>query len=190
MEIDIEKIKAETEASLKTSKRILLSIFIVCLIFLFILISNAPEVSDSDKETFLTFPRNVKQIQLLSNAIQTYTASSYWYVVTLFCFLYLLLQSFAIPGPLILSILAGALFGRLEGLIYVSLCATSGASLCYTLSCFFGKGIIVRSYPNKVLEANKKIKEHSGSISFLIDLLIYQVQLLEFLLYISSLQLL
>ena len=77
MEIDIEKIKAETEASLKTSKRILLSIFIVCLIFLFILISNAPEVSDSDKETFLTFPRNVKQIQLLSNAIQTYTASSY-----------------------------------------------------------------------------------------------------------------
>lgn len=166
MDIDIERIKADTEAGLKKSKRILLAIFIACLAILFLLISNAPDVNPADKEIFLTIPRSVSQIQALSNAVTSYTLTSYWYVVTLFCFLYLLLQSFAIPGPLVLSILAGALFGRWEGLFYVSTCATSGACLCYTLSSFLGKGIIVRNYPGKVLDANKKIKEHSESLFF------------------------
>ena len=166
MEIDIEKIKAETEVSLKKSKRILMGIFLTCLLVLFLLISSAPEVKAEDREIFLTLPRSVAQIQSLSNAITSYTLGSYWYVVTLFCFLYLVLQSFAIPGPLVLSILAGALFGRWEGLLYVSLCATCGASLCYTLSSFFGKGIIVRNYPAKVVDANKKIKEHSENLFF------------------------
>jgi uncharacterized membrane protein YdjX (TVP38/TMEM64 family) len=166
MDIDIEKIKQETSENLQRSKKILISIFLISVGIFILLILSAPEVSEEDRKTFLTFPRSVNQIQALYTAVETYTKTSYWYVLTLFCFLYLLLQSFAIPGPLILSILSGALFGRWMGLFYVSLCATSGASLCYTLSSYFGKGIIVRIYPEKVLEANKKIKENSSNLFF------------------------
>ena len=80
--------------------------------------------------------------------------------------MYIVLQSFAIPGPLILSILAGGLFGRVQGMIIVSLCATFGASMCYALSFYFGKGIIIRAYPLKVVEANKKIQENRENLFF------------------------
>lgn len=166
MEIDIEKLKADTEKSLSSSKKILVFLFISGVCILTILIISAPEVSANDKKIFMTFPRSASQIQDLSISILNYTQTSYWYVVSLFCFLYLLLQSFAIPGPLILSILAGALFGRWEGLFYVSCCATCGASLCYMLSNFFGKGLIIRKYPGQVVEANKRIQDHKDNLFF------------------------
>lgn len=37
-----------------------------------------------------------------------------------FCMLYILMQTFAVPGTLSLSLLAGALFGVLKGLLLVS----------------------------------------------------------------------
>jgi uncharacterized membrane protein YdjX (TVP38/TMEM64 family) len=166
MELDLEKLTKETEASLTRSKIALSIIFSLAFAVLILLILSAPDIAASDKDTFLTFPRTIDQIRALHSSIQNYTTTSYNYVLCLFCFLYLLLQSFAIPGPIILSILAGALFGRLRGLIIVSCCATCGACLCYTLSNFFGKGIIIRKYPSRVVDANKKIQEHKDNLLF------------------------
>jgi uncharacterized membrane protein YdjX (TVP38/TMEM64 family) len=49
------------------------------------------------------------------------------------------LQTFAIPGPLILSIISGALFGKVNGFILVSCVATFGACGCYLLSAALAK---------------------------------------------------
>jgi uncharacterized membrane protein YdjX (TVP38/TMEM64 family) len=166
MELDIERIKRETEEGLNRSKQVLVSLFCAGLVVLGLLVYLAPVVRNEDRDLFWKVPWNVEEIQMLSNAIMNYTNESYYYILTFFCFLYLLLQSFAIPGPLILSILAGTLFGRWIGLFVVSCCATSGASLCYTLSHFFGKGLVVRKYPEKIVEANKKIQEHKNHLFF------------------------
>lgn len=166
MELDIERIKKETENGLQRSKQVLMVLFSFGLIVLGLLILLAPQVRDEDRAVLKRFPMSAEEIQELSLAIMNYTTESYYYILTLFCFLYLLLQSFAIPGPIILSVLAGTLFGRWMGLIVVSLCATCGASLCYTLSHFFGKGIVVRKYPQKIVEANNKIQEHKNNLFF------------------------
>lgn len=166
MELDIEKLKAETEKDLKKSKKILIGIFLAGVCGFGLLVWLAPEVRDQDKQVFTKFPLTSEEIQDLSKAILNYAEGSFGYILALFCFLYLLLQSFAIPGPLILSILAGTLFGRWFGLAIVSACATFGASLCYTLSHFFGKGIIIRKYPEKIVEANQKITEHKDNLFF------------------------
>ncbi len=47
---------------------------------------------------------------------------------------YVALQAFAIPGPLILSILSGALWSYPKSQVLIAACATSGAGLCYGLS--------------------------------------------------------
>mmetsp|Transcript_19951 Transcript_19951/g.2701 ORF Transcript_19951/g.2701 Transcript_19951/m.2701 type:complete len:82 (+) Transcript_19951:78-323(+) len=79
------------------------------------------------------------------------------YVTFGFIYLYLFLQSFAIPGPVFLSILAGPLFGAYIGFTLVCLCATTGASFCYGLSYTLGRGIVLDKFPSLLLKFNKKI---------------------------------
>lgn len=96
----------------------------------------------------------------INRVIQKYTKDNYFYVLTAFCYLYIFLQSFAIPGPLFLSILSGALFGGLFGFGLVCLCATFGASACYGLSYTFGRGLIVHYFPNQLLKFKSKVHEN------------------------------
>jgi uncharacterized membrane protein YdjX (TVP38/TMEM64 family) len=56
------------------------------------------------------------------------------------------LQTFAIPGPLILSIMSGALFGRVYGFILVCVVATFGASGCYLLSSALARYFIFKYF--------------------------------------------
>ena len=83
----------------------------------------------ADLKKLLTRPRasDIRNIHnLLSFYITQYTFKS----TTLFCGTYLLLQAFAIPGPVLLSILAGALFGRTTALVIVTICTVLGSALC------------------------------------------------------------
>lgn len=64
---------------------------------------------------------------------------------------YCRLQTFAIPGPIFLSILSGALFGGVQGFLLVGLCATSGACLCYTMSLVLGKKLVRRCFEKRLI---------------------------------------
>ena len=76
------------------------------------------------------------------------------------------LQTFAIPGPIILSITAGALYGKLLGLIIVSISATSGASCCYLLSNTLAKDYIQCKFINKINYFKSKIQENKHNLFF------------------------
>ena len=52
------------------------------------------------------------------------------------------MQAFAIPGSLMLSVLAGALFKLRVGLVVVLLCASVGSLCCYTISFYLGHPIV------------------------------------------------
>lgn len=166
MELNLDKIKAETERSLDRNRWILIVLFGLGIIALINFIYFAPEFEENEKAVVFRFPRNPQQIYELSKVILAYTNQSYSYVVSLFCFLYVFLQSFAIPGPLILSILAGALFGFWPALFLVTSCATIGATLCYILSETLGKGLVVRKFPGPLMKAYNTIAEHKNHIFF------------------------
>uniref|UniRef100_M4C042 VTT domain-containing protein n=1 Tax=Hyaloperonospora arabidopsidis (strain Emoy2) TaxID=559515 RepID=M4C042_HYAAE len=66
------------------------------------------------------------------------------FVLSSFCIVYITLQTFAIPGPIVLSILAGAMYPFLYAHVLVAFCATTGASLCFLLSYYVGRGVFSR----------------------------------------------
>ncbi|KRW99144.1 hypothetical protein PPERSA_07387 [Pseudocohnilembus persalinus] len=76
------------------------------------------------------------------------------------------LFSFAIPGPVFLSILAGPLFGAVPGFILVCLCATTGACFCYGLSYTLGRGIVVDKFPSMLLKFHRKIQANKDNLVF------------------------
>jgi len=61
--------------------------------------------------------------------------------MVVFAWLYLFVQTFAIPGSFLLNIVAGILFGEAAGLMLVACMAASGASCCYMLSSVAGASV-------------------------------------------------
>ena len=76
------------------------------------------------------------------------------------------MQTFAIPGPIFLSILSGALFGGVEGFFLVCLCATSGASMCYGLSSVLGKSLVIRIMPKRIIWFSNLIKNQRDNLFY------------------------
>ena len=112
MKIDIDKLVKETRSGLLANIINLSAIFVACLCILILFIIFAPNVNIPDSSVFYTFPDSNEKLQRLTDAVNTYTEESFVYVLFLFCFLHLFLQSFAIPGPVFLSLISGAVFGR------------------------------------------------------------------------------
>jgi len=75
---------------------------------------------------------------------EAYNAAHPNYTLGIICALYIGLQSFAIPGPLVLSILSGALYGFWGGQLLIASCVCVGTSICFMLSKTMGRGVLRR----------------------------------------------
>jgi len=84
----------------------------------------------------------------LTMVVAEYRDDHYLSVMAAFCAVYIFMQSFAIPGAIILSLMAGPLFGLRVGLTLVSAVATTGASMCYLLSHMWGRKLVQSTFPN------------------------------------------
>jgi uncharacterized membrane protein YdjX (TVP38/TMEM64 family) len=82
------------------------------------------------------------------------------YATGAFVAAYVSLQTFAIPGPIVLSVLAGALYPYWLANLLVAACATTGASLCFLLSRVLGRGLALRSFPERIKWFRKKVKDN------------------------------
>ena len=60
------------------------------------------------------------------------------------------MQTFMIPGTVFLSLLAGALFGVVKGLVLVVFNATAGATTCFFLSKLIGRPLVCWMWPEKL----------------------------------------
>ncbi|CAG9314679.1 unnamed protein product [Blepharisma stoltei] len=166
MELDLDSLREETEKNLTKNKFRLLVLFSVGILGIFIFIALAPDMTDEEKSKVYRLPLTPQEIYELSQVFSSYTENSYLYVLSLFCFLYLLMQSFAIPGPIVLSLISGTLFGRWVGLLIVTICATTGSTICYFLSDILGKGIIVRAFPDKIQKVHGAIQQQKENVLF------------------------
>ncbi|RLN74058.1 hypothetical protein BBJ28_00000371 [Nothophytophthora sp. Chile5] len=79
------------------------------------------------------------------------------FVLCSFCLVYIALQTFAIPGPIVLSILSGAIYPFIEAQLLVAFCATTGASLCFMLSYFLGRGVFSRLFGSMIGRFKEKV---------------------------------
>jgi uncharacterized membrane protein YdjX (TVP38/TMEM64 family) len=109
-------------------------------------------------------PRNIDDIRALAGVAQKYYHSNPNYVTVLYVYLYIFLQTFGVPGPAVLGIIGGALFGPVKGFIVANMCASIGAVTCYYLSSVIGKSIILKYFPGLLKKFNKFMNDHEDNL--------------------------
>ncbi|KDP43353.1 hypothetical protein JCGZ_25458 [Jatropha curcas] len=98
----------------------------------------------------LKLPRTVSDLRLLKDNLATYAKDYPAQFILGYCSTYIFMQTFMIPGTIFMSLLAGALFGVIRGLLLVVFNATAGASSCFFLSKLIGRPIVNWLWPDKL----------------------------------------
>lgn len=95
------------------------------------------------------------------DAITAVQADNRWLVFFGFFLVYVLVTGTSLPGATLLTLIAGALFGLVEGLILVSFASTIGATMAFTITRFLF-GDVVRQRFGKYLTAIDRGIEREG----------------------------
>jgi len=114
--------------------------------------------------SFLKLPRNLQELQVLTNHLEGYTSDYTIQVLVGYCAVYIFMQTFMIPGTIFMSLLAGALFGQLGGLALVIFAATAGTSSCYFLSKLVGKPLVFSLWPDKLMFFQKQVAKRRENL--------------------------
>ncbi|RDX74469.1 putative membrane protein, partial [Mucuna pruriens] len=100
--------------------------------------------------TNLKLPRTLSDLRLLKEHLSTYATNHTAQFILGYCSTYIFMQTFMIPGTIFMSLLAGALFGVVRGILLVVFNATAGASSCFFLSKLIGRPLVSWLWPEKL----------------------------------------
>lgn len=91
--------------------------------------------------------------------------------LSLFAGIYILLTSLSIPGSIVLTLLAGAIFGVIPGTLIVTLSGTIGATIALFLSRYLFRDAVLRHFRNKYNALDSKLKKNGNLYLFTLRLL-------------------
>lgn len=93
------------------------------------------------------------------------------YTIFAFVYLYILLQAFAIPGPIFLCLLSPSLYGPVPAFflcisVYRILfqCSCLGASLCFLMSSTLAKQLVLKKFPALFNKFNLMVKKNQHNL--------------------------
>ena len=138
-----------------------------CLFLLFTLLLtgvylNFPEMNPEEKARF-KYPRNIEDAKEVGLLLSQYKEEHFAVVLCGVVVVYVMLQSFAIPGSIFLSILSGYLFPFYLALFVVCSCSSLGASICYLISNLIGRKLVTHYFPTRLIGWQAEVeknKEH------------------------------
>ena len=108
-----------------------------------------------DYSQYFSFEMIKEQHQNLKNLIDT----NYLLFFGLFFILYIVVTAFALPFAALKTILAGALFGLIPGVILTSFASSIGSTLCLLMSRFVLRDYVEKKYSNYIEKINEGIKK-------------------------------
>lgn len=116
--------------------------------------------------------RSAAGIAAFCRELQKVAQQQYWQVLLFITSLYLLLQTFCIPGTVVLNAAVGAVMGTLLGVPFCTLLGTAGATCCYLLSRTVGTSLVEAA--DARLMKGKGITMIRGQVArFRADLFVY-----------------
>ena len=77
---------------------------------------------------------------------------------------YILMQTFAIPGTAVISLLSGAVYGRTGGFAFIALISTFGSTSCFALSWAVGRPLVHAIWPEKLEFFEKEVKKYRSDM--------------------------
>lgn len=99
---------------------------------------------------------NIKNSQV---RLQSAVENNFWVSALSFFSVYVLATAFSFPGAALLTLLAGALFGVVNGVILVSFASTIGASLAFLVARYLLRGAIQQRYGDKLASVNRGVEK-------------------------------
>ncbi|KAJ7969700.1 SNARE associated Golgi protein family [Quillaja saponaria] len=112
----------------------------------------------------IKLPRTISDIRMLKDHLASYAKNHPAQFILGYCSTYIFMQTFMIPGTIFMSLLAGALFGVIRGILLVVFNATAGASSCYFLSKLIGRPIVSWMWPEKLRFFQAEIAKHRDKL--------------------------
>eukprot|EP00899_Mesostigma_viride_P018826 jgi/Mesvir1/26945/Mv20666-RA.1 len=141
-----------------------LLIFLVPVTVALLILVALYNISTFAAEEHLKLPRSMEEVKRLQEVLSRYMQVYQLQVVLGYITVYVTMQTFAIPGTIFLSILAGALFGVVKGLTIVIFTATLGASSCFFMSSIFGKKVAFWLWPDKMKFFSSEVQRRRASL--------------------------
>ena len=138
------KVLCSWRIKLQLNKKIIIFIFLTLII-----------IVGLNHDDFLSF----KVIKQLYGDLQLFIDEKFLFYYLLFFFAYIIVTALALPISLLKTLLAGALFGLLPGVILTSFASTIGSTLCFLLSRYLFKDLIQEKYKKYLSKVNQGIKE-------------------------------
>ncbi|KAK8853226.1 hypothetical protein IAR55_003928 [Kwoniella newhampshirensis] len=135
---------------------------------------------DKEDKAVLKLPRSFADLQALNSLFQKYKHRYPMRILACGVVSYLFVQTFSLPGSMYISILFGAAYGLIYGILLSCLCESLGALFCYALSSLLAPPLLtlpfyrarVETWRTKIMGDPKKGKQVTwdGVFAFLIVL--------------------
>ncbi|KAJ3368413.1 hypothetical protein GGF31_006374 [Allomyces arbusculus] len=142
---------------------IITAVVVVFGVLLAIVVATAPPLTESQRDV-LHMPTSVDELAAIAAAVLDLSSTHQGTVVAAFCLLYTFLQTLSVPGSLMMTILAGALFPLPVAILLVCTCTSLGASACYFLSRTFGTTLLHRLLGARLASWQADIDTHRESL--------------------------
>lgn len=110
-------------------------------------------------------------IQKNLDAIRSYYESNPGSLIAVFLFLYISITSLSIPGAIVLTLLAGAIFGVIPGTLLVSFASTAGATIAFLMSRYLFRESMMNRFKDRLKTVNQKVRENGNSYLFTMRLI-------------------
>ncbi|VDK75834.1 unnamed protein product [Litomosoides sigmodontis] len=158
------------------------AIFTASSILLWILICSAPPNSSSSSAVVVkwkppwNFPNDFANFTATVNLFNAYKDQHFGYITTLFVFVYVYKQTFAIPGSFVLNLIAGVLFNVWIGFFLVCILTSVGSTLCYLFSEAFAREYVFYYFGHRIIYLQQKVNNNSHRLlAFLLFARIFPV---------------
>ncbi|ODN03597.1 Transmembrane protein [Orchesella cincta] len=117
-----------------------------------------------EERQHVKIPFNINEAKALATVLNHYKENHYWIVLMGLTLLYVFLQTFMIPGAILLTLIYGFLFPAWVALPVVCLACATGASGCYMLSLLVGRRIIRANFPERIQQWTEKVEEQRDNL--------------------------
>ncbi|XP_063717336.1 transmembrane protein 41B-like [Symsagittifera roscoffensis] len=148
------------QSSTRKSITFLCALFALSTSILLSVFNQLPEFPEDHKQVVQKLPRSMDDAKELARVLSLYRENHYYSVLTCLAFVYIFLQTFAIPGSIFLSVVLGFLFNFYVALFVICMCSATGATLCYLASGLVGPPLLEKYCKARIDQWKASVNHH------------------------------